>query len=56
MEPRSLDTSSAPLRDGWTTEQAGQWQGHEVELVYDPRRHDVMLVQTEGESSTHPLP
>jgi hypothetical protein len=41
---RPLDTS-APLPDGWTTEQAGQWQGHEVEVVYDPRRHDVMLVQ-----------
>ena len=41
---RPLDTN-APLPDGWTTEQVGQWQEHEVELVYDPRRHDVMLVR-----------
>jgi hypothetical protein len=37
--------SGGPLPDGWTTEPAGQWKGHEVELVYNPRRHDVMLIQ-----------
>jgi hypothetical protein len=28
---RPLD-SAAPLPDGWTTEAAGHWNGHEVEI------------------------
>ena len=42
--------SGAPLPDGWATEPAGQWQGNEVEVAYDPARHDVMLVRgTDGD-------
>jgi hypothetical protein len=44
---RPLD-SAAPLPDGWTTEPAGQWNGHEVEIAYHPRRHDFMLVRGTG--------
>lgn len=32
---------------GWVAEPAGQWAGREVEIVYDPRRHDVVLVRSE---------
>lgn len=30
---------------GWVSEPAGQWAGREVDVVYDPRRHDVLLVR-----------
>lgn len=30
---------------GWVSEPAGQWAGKEVDVVYDPRRHDVALVR-----------
>jgi hypothetical protein len=41
---RPLD-SSAPIPVGWTVEPAGPWNGHEVEIVSNPARHDVMLVR-----------
>jgi hypothetical protein len=37
--------SEAPLPDGWTTEPAGEWKGKEVEIAYNPSRHDFMLVR-----------
>jgi hypothetical protein len=46
---RSLD-SDTPLPDGWTTEPARQWNGHEIEIAYHPARHDFMLVRgTDGD-------
>jgi hypothetical protein len=30
---------------GWVSEPAGSWRGKEVEVVYDPRRHDVMFLR-----------
>ena len=30
---------------GWVSEPAGQWGGKEVDVVYDPRRHDVAFVR-----------
>lgn len=30
---------------GWVSEPAGQWAGKEVDVVYDPRRHDVAFVR-----------
>jgi hypothetical protein len=41
---RPLD-STAPTPSGWTVEPAGPWNGHQVEVAYDPTRHDVMLVR-----------
>lgn len=32
--------------DGWVVEPAGLWRGRAAEVVYDPRRHDVII--TEG--------
>lgn len=37
---------------GWVSEPAGQWAGREVDVVYDPRRHDVLLVRNDpGENA-----
>lgn len=36
---------SGPVPPGWVAEPVGRWQGRETEVVYDPRRHDVMLTQ-----------
>ena len=32
---------------GWTSEPAGTWAGKEVEVVYDPRRHQVRMVRSD---------
>lgn len=32
-----------PAPEGWTVEPAGRWRGRRVEVVFDPRRHDVLL-------------
>ena len=31
---------------GWTVETVGDWNGRETEVVYNPRSHDVMVVQS----------
>lgn len=31
--------------DGWAAEPAGLWHGTHMEVVYNPRRHDVVLVR-----------
>lgn len=31
---------------GWVAEPAGRWAGAEVEVVYDPRRHNVLLLRS----------
>ena len=35
----------APCPPGCTAEPAGLWRGRQVEVVYDPRRHDVLFVR-----------
>jgi hypothetical protein len=35
--------SDGPTPGGWRAEPAGRWAGRDVEVVYDPRRHDVMV-------------
>ncbi len=30
---------------GWVSEPAGSWRNKEVDVVYDPRRHDVMFLR-----------
>lgn len=32
---------------GWTSEPAGHWADKEVEVVYDPRRHQVLLLRND---------
>lgn len=48
MEPflRRATTAGAlakPTPDGWNVEPAGRWRGRRVEVVFDHRRHDVLL-------------
>lgn len=48
MEPFLRRATSAgalakPTPDGWTVEPAGRWRGRRVEVVLDPRRHDVLI-------------
>lgn len=37
---------------GWAAEPAGQWAGKEVEIVYDPQRHQVLLLRDEPGDAT----
>ena len=37
---------------GWEAESAGLWKGREVDVVYDPNRHRVLVVRGELEPST----
>jgi hypothetical protein len=37
--------SGEAVPPGWITEPVGEWDGHETEVVFDPRRHHVMVVQ-----------
>jgi hypothetical protein len=32
---------------GWVAERAGEWAGREVEVVYDPTRHQVVLFRND---------
>ena len=34
---------SAPTLDGWSSQPAGRWRGRSVDIVFDPRRHDVLF-------------
>jgi hypothetical protein len=38
-------TRLAPV--GWVSERAGEWAGREVEVVYDPRQHEVVLFRND---------
>jgi hypothetical protein len=31
---------------GWVAEPAGRWAGKDVDVVYDPRRHQVLVVRS----------
>lgn len=44
---RADQPAIAPV--GWTAEPAGTWTGHEVEVVYDPRRHDLVRLHFAGD-------
>lgn len=37
---------------GWEAEPAGLWKDQEVDVVYDPRRHRVLMVRGELEPGT----
>ena len=32
---------------GWVAESVGRWDGHPQEIVYQPRRHDILIVRGE---------
>ena len=50
---RPLETN-VPQPEDWTVEPAGPWKGHEVEIVYNPRRHDVMAASSRSAMSSLP--
>ena len=46
MKPFLRPTDRGKLAPvGWVSEPAGRWAGREVDVVYDPRRHDVAFVR-----------
>lgn len=48
MKPFLRPTSRARLAPaGWVSERAGEWAGREVEVVYDPSRHQVVLFRND---------
>lgn len=48
MKPFMRPTDRARLAPvGWISEPAGLWAGKEVEVVYDPRRHQVVLLRND---------
>jgi hypothetical protein len=48
VKPFLRPTSRARLAPvGWVAERAGEWVGREVEVVYDPTRHDVVLFRND---------
>lgn len=53
MKPFLRPTSRARLAPvGWVSETAGQWAGREVDVVYDPRQHQVVLLRNEPGEGT----
>jgi len=48
VKPFLRPTSRARLAPvGWTSESAGQWAGREVEVVYDPSQHQIVLCRND---------
>lgn len=48
MKPFLRPTDRARLAPvGWASEPAGQWKGHEMEIVYDPCRHQVIVMRND---------
>lgn len=51
MRPFMRRTDRGPLAlAGWVAEPAGRWDGHDCNIVYDPRRHQ--LVRARGSLTT----
>jgi hypothetical protein len=47
MKPFLRPTDRGKLAPvGWVAEPAGHWGGKEVDVVYDPRRHQVLVVRS----------
>lgn len=38
-------TPPQPCPPGWVAEPVGLWDGHRQEVVYQPRRHDVLVMR-----------
>lgn len=53
MKPFLRPTSRARLAPvGWVSEAAGTWAGHEVEVVYDPRQHQIVMLRNDPGDNT----
>lgn len=48
MKPFLRPTDRARIAPvGWASEPAGVWAGRQVEVVFDPRRHQIVMVRGE---------
>lgn len=48
LRPATQDgTDPVPCPSGWEAEPVGLWDGQWQEIVYHPRRHDVLIVRGE---------
>lgn len=53
MKPFLRPTDRARLAPvGWASEPAGLWAGRQVEVVFDPRRHQIVMVRDEPGDTT----
>lgn len=43
LRPAVPEHGGEGVPDGWVAEPAGEWRGLAAEVVYNPRRHDVMV-------------
>jgi hypothetical protein len=53
MKPFLRPTDRARLAPvGWVSEKAGVWAGRQVEVVFDPRQHQIIMVRDEPGDTT----
>jgi hypothetical protein len=53
MKPFLRATDRARLAPvGWVSEAAGTWAGRQVEVVFDPRQHQIVMVRNEPGDTT----
>lgn len=53
MKPFLRPTDRARLAPvGWVSEPAGVWAGREVEVVFDPRQHQIVMVRNDPGDTT----
>lgn len=53
MRPLLRATDRARLAPvGWISEPVGVWAGREVEVIYDPRQHQIVMVRNEPGDTT----
>lgn len=53
MKPFFRATDRARLAPvGWASEPAGVWAGRQVEVVFDPRQHQIVMVRNEPGDTT----
>ena len=53
MKPFLRATDRARLAPvGWASEPAGVWAGRQVEVVFDPRQHQIVMVRNEPGDTT----
>lgn len=53
MKPFLRATDRARLAPvGWVSEPAGVWAGRQVEVVFDPRQHQIVMVRDEPGDTT----
>jgi hypothetical protein len=53
MKPFLRATDRARLAPaGWVSEPAGVWAGRDVEVVFDPRQHQIVMVRNEPGDTT----